>query len=78
LIAVSAFLRPSVAIRGTTASPLESDIGRAGSAIGRRFRSSGKQLSSYLMDCIKQIAIIGVSSSRLPWQRRVESFRVRA
>jgi hypothetical protein len=30
------------------------------------------------MDCIKQIAIIGVSSSRLPWQRRVESFRVRA
>jgi hypothetical protein len=69
-------VRPSVAIRGTTASPLESDIGRAEAAIGERFRSSGKPLSSHLIDCIKQIAIIGVSSLRSPWQRRVESFRV--
>src|ERR1700709_1126620 len=76
-MAVSASLRLSVAIRGTTASPLESDIGRAGSAIGRRFRSFGKQLSSYLMNCIKQAAIIGVCSSRVPWQRHVESFRMR-
>src|SRR3981189_3641876 len=61
LIALSAFLRPSVAICGTTASPLESDIGRAGSAVGRRLRSPGKTALVLLMDCIKQTAIIGVS-----------------
>jgi hypothetical protein len=35
------------------------------------------QALSYLMDCIKQAATIGVGVARLQWQWRVESFRVR-